>query len=184
MWEYASNICFGCNHQRLKKKETDISLRHFWDNQPLACAEHNNMDKLGEYWWSHPQHQSVNSVPEAPQSLFRAESKADEILTALLAAQNEIWDPVSEIISNLLKEMLKNGSYQIKTGKQSPNGKFQKVWRKINDRLSSWLLLLCHPKSYLAMDSGGEIRTATLPVLVLRFVVLSVCDFVWDWLEE
>lgn len=76
--------------------------------------------------------------------------------------------------------MLKNGSYQIKTGKQSPNGKFQKVWRKINDRLSSWLLLLCHPKSYLAMDGGGEIRTASLPVLVLKFVVLSVCDGVWD----
>lgn len=60
------------------------------------------------------------------QPLFRAELKADEILTAVLAAENEIWDPVSEIISNLLKEMLKNGSYQIKTGKQSPNGKFQK----------------------------------------------------------
>ena len=75
--------------------------------------------------------------------------------------------------------MLKNGSYQIKTGKQSPKGKFQKVWRKINDRLSSWLLLLCHPKSYLAIHGGGEI-TASLPVLVLRFVVLSVCEGVWD----
>lgn len=118
------------------------------------------------------------------QPVPRAELKADEILTAVLAAENEIWDPVSEIISNLLKEMLKNGSYQIKTGKQSPIGKFQKVWRKINDRLSSWLLLLCHPKSCLAVDGGGEIRTASLPALVLRFVVLSVCDSVWDWLEK
>lgn len=131
-----------------------------------------------------PQNQSVNSVSEMQQPLFRAELKADEILTTVLAAQNEIWDPVSEIISNLLKEMLKNGSYQIKTGKQSPNGRFQKVWRKINDRLSSWLLLLCHPKSSLAVDGGGETRTASLPVLVLRFVVLSVCDGVWNWLEK
>lgn len=76
--------------------------------------------------------------------------------------------------------MLKNGSYQIKTGKQSPNGEFRKVWRKINDRLSSWLLLPCHPKSYLAIRGGGEIRTASLPELVLKFVVLSVCDGVWD----
>lgn len=142
------------------------------------------MDKLSEHWLSNPQNQSVNSVSEMQQPLFRVELKADEILTAVLAAQNEIWDPVSEIISNLLKEMLKNGSYQIKTGKQSPNGKFQEVWRKINDRLSSWLLLLCHPKSYLAMDGRGEIRTASLPVLVLKFVVLSVCDDVWDWLEK
>lgn len=76
--------------------------------------------------------------------------------------------------------MLKNGSYQIKTEKQSSNGKFQKVWRKVNDRLSSWLLLLCHPKSYLAVRGGGEIRTASLPVLALESVVLSVCDGVWD----
>lgn len=34
-------------------------------------------------------------------------------------------------------------------------------------------------KSYLAMDGGGEIRAASLPALVLRFVVLSVCDGVW-----
>lgn len=105
------------------------------------------------------QNQSVNTVSETQQPLFRAGLKANEILTAVLAAQNEIWAPVSEIISNLLKEMLKNGSYQIKTGKQSPNGKFLKVWRKINDRLSSWLLLLCHPKSYLAIQGGGEMRT-------------------------
>lgn len=142
------------------------------------------MDKLSEHWWWNSQNLSVNRVSKTQQPLFRAELKADEILTAVLAAENEIWDPVSEIISNLLKEMLKNGSYQIKTGKQSPNGKFQKVWRKINDRLSSWLLLLCHPKSYLAMDGGGEIRTAPLPALVLRFVVLSVCDSVWYWLEK
>lgn len=69
---------------------------------------------MGEYQWSDPQNQSVNSVSKTQQPLFRAELKADEILTAVLAAQNEIRDPVSEIISNLLKEMLKNGSYQIK----------------------------------------------------------------------
>lgn len=142
------------------------------------------MDKLDEHWWSNPQNQSVNSISKIQQPLFRAELKADEILTAVLAAQDEIWDPVSEIISNLLKEMLKNGSYQIKTGKQSPNGEFQKVWRKINDRLSSWLLSLCHPKSYLAIHGGGEIRTASLPVLVLKSAVLSVCEGVWDWLEK
>jgi hypothetical protein len=64
---------------------------------------------------------------------------------------------------------------KLKLGNRAQMGNFKKVWRKINDRLSSWLLLLCHPKSYLAMDGGGEIRIASLPMLVLRFVVLSVC---------
>lgn len=48
------------------------------------------MDKLSEHWLSNPQNQSVNSVSEMQQPLFRVELKADEILTAVLAAQNEI----------------------------------------------------------------------------------------------
>lgn len=33
------------------------------------------------------------------------------------------------------------------------------------------------------MDGGGEIRAVFLLALVFRFVVLSVCDGVWGWLE-
>lgn len=69
---------------------------------------------------------------------------------------------------------------KLKLGNRAQMGNFKKVWRKINDRLSSWLLLLCHPKSDLAVGGGGGIGAAALPVLGRRLAVLCVCDGVWD----